>query len=66
MTTLYRQGLALGIEEGGGFGVDFFAEGGRREDPDAVAEAEDEEAGVFFALETDMECFPGFGEVLGC
>ena len=49
------------IEQGGGFGLDFFAEGGGFEDADSGTEAEDQESGVFFALETDLEGLPGFG-----
>ena len=45
--------------------MDFFAEGDGFEDAYAGAEAEDEESGVLFAFETDLEGLPGFGEVLG-
>jgi hypothetical protein len=54
-----------GIEQGCGFGLDFFAEGGGFEDSDAGAEAEDEEAGVFFAFEADVQDLPIVGEVGG-
>lgn len=57
--------LLSGVEECGGFGVDFFAEGGGREDSDARAEAEDEEAGMLLAFEADVEGLPVGGEGLG-
>ena len=44
--------------------MDFFTEGGGLEDSDSGAEAEDEEAGVFFAFEVDVECLPTFRKIL--